>query len=67
MAAEQDLELLVVTRAGDIGVGGHLEHGVGEVGRALLEVVEQPADEAVLQCFAIHRCSWLDAGRRRRA
>ena len=30
---------------------------VGEIGRAVLDVVEQPPNEAVLQCFSVHRDS----------
>ena len=54
VAAEEDLELGFVARTGDIGVRRHFEDGVGEIRRALLDVVEQPTHEFVLECFAIH-------------
>jgi hypothetical protein len=42
LVTEQDLDLALVVRA-RVDVGREFHHVVGEVGRAVLEVVEQPA------------------------
>ena len=56
-AVEEDLELVVVAFARGVGGGGDLDDVLGEIGGAVFDVIEQPPDEAVLQCFAIHRDS----------
>jgi hypothetical protein len=51
---EQDVDLLGEAIGRRVAVGAHLEQGVGEIGGALVDVVEQPAYEAVLQRLSIH-------------
>jgi hypothetical protein len=64
---EQDVDLLGEAIGRRVAVGGHLEEGVGEIGGALVDVVEQPAYEAVLQRLSIHghspRCHRLTTAR----
>ena len=57
MVVEEHLDLVLEVRTRRVRVGGHLEHGIGEIRGAVLDVVEQPTYEAVLQCLSVHRSS----------
>ena len=54
MLLEEDRALLRQAVTGRVHLDGDLEDLVGEVGRAVLDVVEQPPDQPVLEGLFVH-------------